>query len=262
MECKVNRSILKLATVGMLTTVLLGCSAAQTAMKKQELSVESKTSYSVVLEPMAPSKRVVYAKVRDLSGNSMRKPMQRNLENMFRSEGFVVTDDPEQANLMITASIVSAEKTDKAGADRYLTSGYKGGLEGGATLAAIGSVAGMDGRDTAGLALVGAAAGFLADTLVEDVYYTFVMDVQMRERPLDGDSIANTTKNSSVKGTADRNTRMSSTNNSSVTRGDNYNWIVYETRIVTTANKMNLKIEEAIPEVQLRTAQTLAEIML
>ncbi|WP_065861132.1 complement resistance protein TraT [Vibrio cidicii] len=252
----------KLTSVLALSTVLLGCSAAQTAMKKQDLSVESRTSYSVVLEPVAPEKRIVYAKVRDLSGNSMRKDMQKKLESIFQNEGFTVTQDPDKANMMITASIIAADKGTSADADRYLNSGYKGGAEGAIALGGLAALSGGGGKETAGAALAGAAIGFLADSLVEDVYYTFVMDVQLRERPLEGDSISNSTKNVNAKGAKDKNSSMSSTSKSSVDRGDNYNWIVYETRIVTTANKMNLTIEEAIPEVQSRTAETLAEMML
>lgn len=253
---------LKLFSVIILSTVLLGCSAAQTAIKKRELSVESQTSYSVVLEPVAPDKRVVYAKVRDLSGNSMRKDMQRKLESIFKSEGFHITRDPDKANMMITASIIAADKATSSDANKYLNSGYKGGVEGAVAAGGLTAITGGSGKQTAGAALAGAAIGFLADTLVKDVYYTFVMDVQLRERPLDGDTISNNTHNQSSKAVNSKNTSISSNSNSLVTRGSSYNWIVYETRIVTTANKMNLTIEEAVPEVQNRAAETLAEMML
>ena len=253
---------LKLGSVLLMSTILLGCSAAQTMMKKKELSVESRTSYSVVLEPVAPSKRIVYAKVRDLSGNSMRKAMQKELESIFISEGFTVTKDPEKANMMITASIIAASKGTAEDAAGYLNSGYTGGIEGAATLGALAAIGGSSGKQTMGLAAIGGIGGFLTDTLVEDVYYTFVMDVELRERPLDGDVIQNQTNNTTLKGVSGRNANMSSKDSSSVVRGENYNWVKYETRIVTTANKMNLKIEEAIPEVQHKTAETLTEMML
>lgn len=253
---------LKFAPVLALSTILLGCSAAQTAMKKSELSVESKTSFSVVLEPIAPSKRVVYAKVRDLSGNSMRKGMQTQLNNYLRQEGFTVTNDPEQANMMINASIIAAEKTTAEDANRYLYSGYKGGAEGALAAGTVTAIADGSGTAVATAAVAGAAVGFIADSLVEDVFYTFVMDVQLRERPLDGDQISNATKNESSKRVVSKNTSTSSNSKSSVTRGENFKWIVYETRIVTTANKMNLDITEAIPVVQSRTAETLGEMMM
>lgn len=252
----------KLFTALALSITLLGCAAAKTALNKRELSVESKTSYSVVLEPVAASKRVVYAKVRDLSGNSMRKDMQSQLERILTEEGLTLTKDPDKANLMITGSIIAAEKGSAKDANKYLNSGYKSGVEGAFALGSIAALSGNDGNTTAGAALVGAGAGFLADALVEDVYFTFVMDVQLRERPLKGDSIQNKTKNGSSKGLAGNNAKMSTKNSSSVSRGENYNWIVYETRVVSTANKMNLKIEEAIPEVQRKAAETISEMML
>lgn len=251
----------KVIAILTLSAFLWGCAATSTAIKKRELTVESQTSHSIVLEPVAPSKRIVYASVRDLSGNSMRKPMQAKLEEILRSEGFSVTKDPEQANMMLTSSIIAAEKSTSNDSNRFLSSGYKGGAEGAVVGGVLGSFS-SDKNSTAGGALVGAAAGFLADTLVEDVYFTFVMDVQLRERPLDGDRIQNKAQNNTHKGTSSTNTQTSSKTNSSVVRGANYNWIIHETRVVTTANKMNLEIEEAIPEVQKKTAETISEMLL
>ncbi|CAM3616791.1 Lipoprotein YlpA precursor [Vibrio aerogenes CECT 7868] len=257
-----NFTKIKIMLVVVVSTILLGCSAAQTMIKKRDLTVESKTSYAVVLEPVAPSERIVYAKVRDLSGNSMRKEMQKQIEQLFRQEGFQVTRNPKKANLMVTASIISADKMTEDDANKYLSSGYKGGVEGGVAAAGIAAVSGSDGRQTVTAGLLGAAAGFLADTLVDDVYYTFVMDVELRERPMEGDQFVNESKSGSLRTTGDRHTRMGVAKKSSVKRGDKYNWIVYETRIVTTANKMNLEIQEAIPEVEKKTAETLVEMMM
>ncbi len=257
---KINNAY-KVISVLTLVTFLWGCAAASTAIKKRELFVESKTSHSIILEPVAPYKRIVYASVRDLSGNSMRKPMQAKLEEILRSEGFTVTKNPDEANMMLTGSIIAAGKSTSSDSNKYLSSGYKGGAEG----AVIGGILGgsPNGRNAAvGGALLGAASGFLADTLVEDVYFTFVMDVQLRERPLEGDRIQNKAQDSTQKGTSSANSQTSSKTSSSVVRGANYNWIIHETRVVTTANKMNLEIEEAIPEVQKKTAETIAEMLL
>nr|WP_159063622.1 complement resistance protein TraT [Thaumasiovibrio occultus] len=227
-------------------------------MNKQDLVVESQLSYSIVLEPVAPVKRMVYVSVRDVTGNGMRRGMMDQLKANLMQEGFVVTDDPELANFMLNATIVQAGNTSKEQAYGYLESGFEGAVLAGGTAAVLGA-----NQDTSlGLGLAGAAIGFLADTMVSDTYYTFVMDVQMRERPMDGDSIANSTRNASVRAQSSNNTATASSNRSSVSRGDNYNWIVYETRIVTTANKMNLKMEEAIPAVQQKTALSLTELML
>ena len=88
------------------------------------------------------------------------------------------------------------------------------------------------------------------------------MDVEMRERGLPGDKVSNSTRNINAGGGSYGNNANLSINNSSVVRGDGYNWIIYKTRIVTTANKMNLDIQEAIPAVQQRTAMSVSELML
>ncbi|MCL1039460.1 complement resistance protein TraT [Shewanella submarina] len=241
---------------------LSGCSAVSTAMKKQDLVIESQLSHSVVLEPVAPSERIVYVRVRDVSGNNMRAGMLGALTQNLQQEGFVITRNPKEANLMLDATVMKADKTTAAEASRALSSGYKGGAEGAVLAGSIAAISGGSGRTTGAVALGGAALGFLADQLVEDVYYTFVLDVQLRERPLDGDIVLNEKDNRTSQGQASVGRTTNNKSVSTVTRGDNYNWLIYETRIVTTANKMNLDINEAIPAVQKRTASSLSALML
>ena len=241
---------------------LLGCSAAKTAMTKQDLVVESHVSHSVVLEPLSPENRVVYIRVKDLSGNEMRKPMTTHLKKTLSDEGIHITNDPKQANLMLNAFVISAKKTNKEEINSFLNSGYKGGAEGLLTAAAIGGVFGSRGSDLGVVALGGAAVGFLADTLVSDDYYTFVVDIELRERPLDGDNITNNKASKSIKASSSQNTLSATVSNSNVERGENYKWITYETRIISTANQMNLDIESAKPLVMSKAASTLAEFLL
>lgn len=252
------KAILKVGVVVVAMT-LFGCSAMNTALKKQDLDVESRLSHSVVLEPLSPADRIVYARVRDVSGNSLRSIMQQKITNQLTAEGFVVTNDPKEANLMMNATILSAGKTTADEASRSLTSGYKGAAEG----ASIGYLAASgNGKSAVQTGLLAGAAGFFADALVEDVYYTFVMDVELRERPLEGDVYSNSSSNRTVSGISTQNKAIRNVNKSNVQRGENYKWIIHETRIVTTANQMNLKIEEAIPAVQDKTALSLSEILL
>lgn len=245
-----------------LVLTMVGCSAVQTSLTKQDLTLESHVSTAVVLEPLAPDERIVYVRVKDLSGNTMSKGMMSKIKASLSEEGVKVTNDPKKANLMLNAFIMSAKKTTKDEYNAALQSGYKGGAEGALTVGAITAISGGDGSTTAGAALAGAAIGFLADTLVEDSYYTFVLDVELRERPLEGDSISNHKKTTKASGYSSQNNAALTTSGSSVERGDSYNWIVYQTRIVTVANKMNLDIQEAIPEVQNKTSETLAEFLL
>lgn len=254
----------KITALALLCSALtmLGCSAVQTSIQKQDLTLESHVSNAVVLEPLSPEERIVYVRVKDLSGNSMRKEMVSQIKASLAAEGVTVTNNPKEANLMLNAFIMSAKKTTKEEYNAALASGYKGGAEGALTAGAITSIAGGSGKSVAGVALAGAAIGFLADTLVEDSYYTFILDVELRERPLEGDVISNNKKTNTQGGYASQNNSALTTSNSSVQRGDNYDWIVYQTRIVSVANQMNLDINEAIPEVQKKTSETLSEFLL
>jgi hypothetical protein len=228
-----------------------GCSAVSTAVKKQDLLVETRMSESVVLEPMAPSDRLAYVRVRDTSGNGLRKGMQQILVDQLASEGIRTTLNPKEANLMLNATILQAGKSDKSSVNSALASGFAGGaLAGG-----LSSMTGSSNKQAVGAGLAGAALGFLADTMIEDVYYSFIIDVELRERPLDGDSYENASQTSGTKGTS---TKFQS----NVQRGENYKWLIYKTRIVTTANQMNLKLEDAMPIVQQKTAMSLSEVLL
>lgn len=79
----------------MAVTSLVGCSAVHTAIKKSDLAVETRMSNVVVLEPMAANERVVYVRVRDTSGNGLRKGMQNILVNELAAEGIPTTQNPK-----------------------------------------------------------------------------------------------------------------------------------------------------------------------
>lgn len=230
---------------------LVGCGAAKTAIRKHDLDVETKMSEAVVLEPMLVTERLVYVKVRDATGNSLRKSMQTKLEKELLAEGMRITRDPKKCNLMLNATVLQAGKSTKEEAYGSLKAGFAGAVVGASTAAVAGGEPGTVGA----LGLAGAAVGFLADAFVEDVYYSFIVDVEMRERPLEGDTY----------GTTQTTNYRVGTNTSRVSggqRGKNYKWYIYKTRVVTIANKMNLKLEEALPLVQDKTASSLAEVLM
>lgn len=245
---------LRVLMLGVFFTSLIGCSAITTVIKKQDLVVDSKLSHSVILEPMMLSDRIVYAQVRDMSGNGLRKSFQKALEAELKLEGIKVTKDPKEANLMLNATIIQAGKTTPEDVHKALTAGVQSALAGGA----IAGLAGQNFATAAAIGLAAGAVGFVADSFIEDTYYSFVMDIQLRERPLEGDSIANSIDNSTNKSTAVSNSKSSST----VQRGSNYNWIVHDSRIVSTANQINLTLEEAMPLVTTKTVSSLTNMML
>ena len=109
---------------------------------------------------------------------------------------------------------------------------------------------GGGGRSAAALGLAGAAVGFIADSMVEDVMYVMVTDLQLRERPLKGEVITQTQKADLAQG--------SSTSVKQDISGGQVQWKSYRTRIVSTANKVNLEFAEAQPELLKGLSRSLA----
>jgi len=105
--------------------------------------------------------------------------------------------------------------------------------------AVIGGATTRSGWDTAVYGLVGGTLGVIGDALVDDVFYTMITDLQIRERPLKGESITQSQDTNAKQGTATRLRQE--------IKSENIKWKIYRTRIVSTANKVNLKFEEAKP---------------
>ena len=84
--------------------------------------------------------------------------------------------------------------------------------------------------------LVGGALGILSDALVDDTFYGMITDILVSERtPY---KVKNSAISTITQGTQSRNFSVSENSG---------NMNKYQTRIVSTANKMNLKLEEAEP---------------
>ena len=73
--------------------------------------------------------------------------------------------------------------------------------------------------------------------LVDDVLYSMITDLQVRERPLSGEVVVQEQQTNARQGTA--------TSLRQNVSGGEVNWKTYRTRIVSTANKANLEFDEA-----------------
>ena len=217
-----------------------GCSAMDTAVKKRDLEVQTKMSETIFLEPVAPQKRVIYLDIRNTSDQEMS--VKEGIVAAFKNTGYRVTDNPEEANYMLQGNILKVAKSTPSEASSHLGSGFDAGLTGAAVGAGASYALGGSNRSTAGAALAGAAIGFVGDALVSDVMFVMVTDLQIRERPLEGEVVTQTQKASLAQG--------SSTLTKQDIKGAKMEWKTYRTRIVSTANKMNLEFEEAKPSLE------------
>jgi len=208
-----------------------GCSAMKTALGKNELEVHTKMSETIFLEPVAESQQTVYIKVRNTSDKDIE--LKKYLAAEFSKNGFKVITNPKKATFMVQANILTIDNMDADASKKYLKSGFGG--------AAVGGVVGGVATESAGGAATGAGIGALigmgAEYFISDEYYTMVTDLQIRERPLEGESVSQSHIANNKQGSSGSTTQ--------VTRGAKVKWKTYRARVVSTANQVNLTFDEA-----------------
>ena len=156
----------------------------------------------------------------------------------------------DTAYFWVQVSVLKAEKMDLRQSQGFLSSGY----EGAATAAALGAGIAAYNTGSAGTTLgVGLASGLVgmaADAMVEDVNYTMVTDLQISERskaPVTSSNVA-----ALKQGTSGVKVQTST---------EQGNRTKYQTRVVSNANKVNLKFEEAKPVLEAQLAKSVAGIL-
>ena len=228
---------MKLCVLVLCILILNSCAASHTMIKKRKLDIQTKMSDTIFLEPVSPSQRTIFIDIRNTSDKNLN--IVSTIKNQITSHGYTIVDDPAVANYMLQANILQVGKIDLREASSSLESGFGGALGGAAIGAVLGGATHSSGWGTAGYGLLGGAIGVLGDALVDDVYYTMITDLQIRERPLKGECVTQSQDTNAKQGTA--------TTLKQEIKSENVKWKIYRTRIVSTANKANLKFEEAKP---------------
>ena len=229
---------------------LSGCSAMNTAIKKKDLDVQTKMSETIFLEPCSPEEKIVYFDIRNTSDKDIN--IKATVEAAFKNRGYKITQDPKKARYMLQGNILKVGKSDLRESKSFLGTGFGAGLSGAALGAASGYGLTGSSRTGAALGLAGAALGFVGDALVKDVFYVMVTDLQIRERPLDGEVITQTQEADLAQG--------SSSKVKQDIKGGKVKWKTYRTRIVSTANKMNLEFAEAQPVLESALSRSMSGI--
>tara|TARA_B100000989_G_scaffold236433_2_gene183274 strand:- start:29095 stop:29757 length:663 start_codon:yes stop_codon:yes gene_type:complete len=216
--------------------------ATQTALNKQSLDVKTNMSDSIFLPPVAPNQKVVYLKLHNTS-DKQDVNIEHFLVSDLQAKGYKVTNDPNKAHYILQANILRAGKVEPNGADMAVDGAVGGGVAG----AAISGATGGSGADIAGAAIAGAVVGTVADAVFKDIGYSLVTDVQISER---SDTVVHEeTKQELAQGTSGTTTTKASNNS---------HWKQYRTKIISSADKMNLKFSEAQPYLEKGLASSIA----
>ena len=152
---------------------------------------------------------------------------------------------------MLQANVLKIGKMSLAASKSALGGGY-GSILGGA-LAGAGAVGSFTGHaeSIVGGTLVGGVLGVAADSLVKDVNYTMITDVQISERVGMGVKVHEEYNANLKNGTASITKQVSNKET---------NYQRYRTRIVSNADKMNLQFKDARPALEQGLVKALSGI--
>ncbi|EGT3611425.1 complement resistance protein TraT [Morganella morganii] len=226
--------------------LLSGCGAMSTAIKKRNLEVNTQMSETVWLEPS--EQKTVFLQIKNTSDKDM-SDLQEKIAQEIQNKGYILSSS-DKAYYWIQVNVLKVDKMDLRDAQQFLNQGFQGAAMG----AAIGSSITAFNSDSTGAALgVGLASGLIglaADSLIEDVNYTMITDVQISERT----KINVTTTNVAALKQGVSGSKVQT----STAQGNQHR---YQTRIVSNANKVNLKFEEAKPVLENQLAKSISNIL-
>ena len=236
----------------MLVLLLGGCAAVHTSIAKKDLDVQTKMSDSIFLDPVGPDKRSIFVQVRNTSDKA-NFDIEAPIKAAMAAKGYRVTDDPEQAHYKLLAQVLQVSNASPTAAESAVRGGYGGPILAGAATGALigGAAGGYRGAAYGGAAgaLVGGVATTVADASVKDVTYMVITDIQISEKAREGVIGRRDAQVDASQGVGGRERQTFS----EVTDEKRY-----RTRIVSTANKVNLSYEEAAPELTQGLARSLA----
>lgn len=226
----------KLVSVVLTMAVLCSCAATQTMLEHKDLETGTQMSESIILDPVSKSKRTVFVQIKNTSDESMNltKPIMAAIE----SHGYKVVSNPNSAHYLLQANVLKVGKMSKSASQSAIGGGYGSALAGAGAGVALGSLSNSSNAALAG-GLVGGALGMAADSLVKDVNYAMITDVQVSERT--NGPIYQKTNSKLKQGTSAQTVQQYS---------EKTNFKRYRTRVVSNADKVNLKFAQARPELE------------
>lgn len=216
--------------------LLVGCAATQTMISKGRLDVQTKMSNTIFLNPVEDSQKTIYVQIKNTSDKPDFK-IDGRVKNILANKGYRVVTSLNKAHYLLQANILQAGKVDPSAAEKMFLGGYGSSIQAIGTGVAAGALAG-GGRSMLAGGLIGGLVDTVANAAVKDVTYTVVTDLQISEKTAKGTRIKQTDESKFQQGTGTVSRQSSSAQ---------VGWMKYQTRIMSTANKVNLKFKDALP---------------
>lgn len=247
---RVGNALAKITAIAFLVA-LSGCAAIHTSIAKKDLDVQTKMSDTIFMDPVDPDHKTIFLEVRNTSDKS-NFDIQGPIALSLQAKGYTITTNPKQAHFWLRANILSVDKASPTAAQAALGAGYGGALAGVALGSTIGAAAGgWAGAGYGGAAggLAGALVETVANAAVKDVTYMAITDIEIAEQAARGVVVRQDSRQDAKQGIGGSR-RQTSSEVSDKKK--------YRTRIVSTANKVNLKYEEAAPDLTAGLARSIS----
>lgn len=243
-----NKKIISNVLLAGTIAVLTGCAATQTALEHRTLEVSTKQSETLFLDPVSKSQKTIYVSIKNTSDETVDITPQ--LKTALSNQGYRVVNQPNLAHYLLQANILKVGKMSIAASQSALGGGYGSAIAG----AVAGTAAGSFTQSSTGMiagGLAGGVIGLAADSLVKDVNYTMITDIQISEKVGKGIKV-NEQFQSHLKNGSSSVTSQTSLRDSQYQR--------YRTRIVSNADKVNLKFVDARPALEQGLVKTITGI--
>ncbi|EEX2527804.1 complement resistance protein TraT [Escherichia coli] len=199
------------------------------------------------LEPA--SERTVFLQIKNTSDKDM-SGLQGKIADAVKARGYQIMTSPDKAYYWIQANVLKADKMDLRESQGWLSRGYEGAAVGAALGGGITAYNTGSAGTTLGVGLATGLIGMAADAMVEDINYTMITDVQIAERT-----------RTSVRTDNVAALRQGTSGSKIQTSTETGNQHKYQTRVVSSANQVNLKFEEAKPHLEDQQAKSIANIL-
>ncbi|EMO1005358.1 complement resistance protein TraT [Escherichia coli] len=199
------------------------------------------------LEPA--SERTVFLQIKNTSDKDM-SGLQGKIADAVKARGYQIMTSPDKAYYWIQANVLKADKMDLRESQGWLSRGYEGAAVGAALGGGITAYNTGSADTTLGVGLATGLIGMAADAMVEDINYTMITDVQIAERT-----------RTSVRTDNVAALRQGTSGSKIQTSTETGNQHKYQTRVVSSANQVNLKFEEAKPHLEDQLAKSIANIL-
>ncbi len=230
--------------------LLSGCAAIKTAIEHSDLEVQTKMSSTIFLEISDTLEKTIYVDIR----NTSDKPINVSpaIQTALQKKGYTIVTKPKDAFYFLQGNILYVGEKSPSALQDQMAAGYGANGAGVATGAAVGILASRSGnRGEAAVAgaVVGGAIEVISGSLVENVTYSMLTDIQISER---SSEIVAQTQESNLKQGESSSVKQSSSRQTNRKK--------YQTRILSSANQVNLDWEAARPALEEGLAKSISGI--